>query len=112
MVAGVVEVILGLVSVSVPLQAVAPSKASKTGELSVTSAVPLMIRGCRIPLPEAGIIRSSGFKYHSEAGLAGWLPLTTSSVMLYGAKVCVALHAAEAEVVIAPGLVEPTVYAV
>ena len=41
-----------------------------------------MIFGCKIPVPEAGIIRSSGFKYHSEAGLEGCVPLTTRRVMV------------------------------
>src|SRR5208337_3204093 len=112
MVAGVAGVIVALVNVSEPLHAVAPSKASKTAEPSVTLAVPLSIFGFRIPAPEAGIIRSSGFKYHSEAGLEGWVPLTTSSVMLYGAKVCVVLQLVEVDAVMVPGLVEATVYAV
>ena len=109
--AGVVGVIVGLVSVSVPLHAVEPSKASKTAELKVTLDVPLMIFGFKIPVPEAGTIRSSGLRYHSDAGLEGWLPLTPSSVMLLGAKDSVALQEVEPEAIIAPGLVDLTVYA-
>jgi len=62
------------------------------------------------PRAEAGTIRSSGFKFHSEAGFCGRLPLTTSSVMLLAAKLCVALQPVEGEATIEPGLVEPTVY--
>src|ERR1022692_3512774 len=102
---------VALVRVSEPLHAVAPSKASKTAEVNITGAVPLTIFGFRIPVPEAGIIRSSGFKYHSEEGLEDWLPPTTSSVILLAAKLCVALQAAEAVATMAPGLVDPTVYA-
>ena len=111
MVAGVVAAIVGLVSVSEPLHAVAPSKASKTADFSVISAVPLTIFGFKIPDPEAGIIRSSGFRYHSEAGFEVWTPLTTSSEILLAAKVCVALQAVAADVAMALGFVEPTVYA-
>src|ERR1035441_1057350 len=110
MVAGVVGVMVGLVSVMVPAHAVVPSKASKATELSVTLAVPLIIFGFRIPVTAFGTIRSSGLRYHSEAGLLVWVPLITSSVMLLAGKVCVLLHEAEAVEVIAPGLVEATVY--
>src|ERR1700738_249302 len=112
MVAGELGPIVGLVSVSEPLHAVAPSKTSKTAELSAILALPLTIFGFRIPMPEAGIIKSSGFKYHSEAGFEVWTPLTTSNEMLLAAKGCVALQAVEPDATIALGLVEPTVYAV
>src|SRR5579859_6385340 len=108
MVPGVDGVTVALVSASEPLHAGAPSKASKTADVRVTGAVPLVMAGFRVPLPEAGTIRSSGFRYHSEAGAEVWVPLTTSSVMLYGAKVCVGLQDCVAEDVIAPELVETT----
>src|ERR1035437_9903005 len=98
----------GWVSVSVPLQAVAPSKASKVAVFSVTAAVPLFSFGLRMPVPEAGTIRSSGFRVQSEAGVVVCAPLMTSSVMLYGARFCVAFQVVVAEVVIADGLFEAT----
>ena len=111
MVAGEVAIIVGLVRVSEPAHAATPSKASKTAEVNVTGAVLLIIFGFRIPVPERGIIRSSGFKYHSATGFDGCVPFTTRSVIVYGAKVCVGLHGIEAAAVIDPGLVDPTVYA-
>ena len=71
-----------LLSSSEPLQAEAPSLASKTAEESVTGPLPLLIAGCRVAVPEAGIIRSSGLRYHSDASVEASLPLITSRVML------------------------------
>lgn len=112
MVPGFDAVMVELLSAKEPLQAGAPSNASKTAEVSVTGTAPLVIAGCRVPVPEAETIRSSGFRYHSDAGGEVWAPLTTNRVMLYGAKVCVALQDCEGEGVTAPGLVETTEYAV
>ena len=110
-VAGAVAVMVGFVSASVPSQAAAPSNASNTAALSVTLATPLIIFGFRIPVPDAGTIRSSGFRYHSDAGMAVCLPSITRSVMLFGAKLRVPVHAVEALATMAPGFAEPTVYA-
>ena len=109
---GCAVVMVALLSTSEPLQAGAPSYALKTADESVTAAPPLLMAGCRVAVPEAGIIRSSGFRYHSDAGLVASVPLITSRVMLYGAKLCEAFRACELEAEIALEALEGRVYAV
>ena len=111
-VAGSDGVIVALASPKVPLQAGAPSYSSNTAEVRVTFAAPLLITGVKVPIPFAGIIKSSGFRYHSDAGVAPSLPFTTSSVMLYGAKLCDAFHAAELDAAMDVAAVDDKVYAI
>jgi hypothetical protein len=75
-----VVVITELVRLRVPAHAVDPSKLSKTAELSVTLAVPLVIFGCRITVPPVATMVVSGFKSHSQTGALARLPLMTSNV--------------------------------
>ncbi len=111
MVPGCDGVMTELVRAREPLQAGAPSYASNIGEESATTALPLLMAGCSVPVPDAGIIRSSGFRYHSDTGVKLSLPFTTSSVIVQGAKVCVAFHAVELDAVIDPDAVDESVYA-
>ena len=77
-----------------------PSNASKTADDKVTFVVPLVIFGCSVTVPPVGTMIVSGFRSQSDAGAVARLPLITSSVALYGAKLCDADHACEADAVI------------
>lgn len=75
MVASLMGVMVPPDRVSEPLQGAAPSKASNTADLSVTSAVPLKIIGFRVPIPEAGINvnpgSTPGFCHYTGTGNDG-----------------------------------------
>ena len=62
---------VALVRASEPLQAEAPSKASKTAEESVTAALPLLIAGCSVAVPEAGNHQIVGVQIPLRCGLGG-----------------------------------------
>lgn len=106
---GSVGVIVDEVSVIVPEQALAPSKLSKAADDSVTFVVPLIIFGESVTDPPAGTPIVSGFKSHSEAGCVLVLPVITSKVAEYGAKLILGVHALEPDAVMVPGAVDAVV---
>lgn len=101
---GSAEVTVALFKVMVPpVHAAAPSKLSKTADCSVTFAAPLVISGCNVTVSPAATMVVSGFRSHSDTGGVATLPLITSNVALYGAKVIVDDHALEDEAVMVVG---------
>src|SRR5208282_2565117 len=99
----------GVPIASVPLHAEAPSKLSKTADDRVTVALPLVIFGWSVTVPPPATMIVSGFRSQSDAGTFARLPLITSNVALYGAKVCDDDHGCEEDALIVVAAVDVSV---
>src|SRR5882672_7603281 len=66
---------------------------SNCGAPSVTCPEPETIFGDKVTVPFAGTMVVSGFRSHSAAGTLAVVPVMTSSVAVYGAKLIDADHA-------------------